>query len=98
MSTTLKIILIALLIIAALLVMFIIYSSMDPPEVPEPDDLPQGGGIIIPPIPEPEDGEREDDSSYIYVSEGSGEYVFYRGKLELPVQGSTGWAATNLVV
>jgi len=97
MSTTLKIILIALLIIAALLVMFIIYSSMDPPEEPEPAP-PQGGGIILPPIPEPEEGEREDDSSYIYVSEGSGEYVFYRGKLELPVQGSTGWAATNLVV
>ena len=97
MNDTLKIILIALLIIAALLVMFIIYSSMDPPEVPEPGPA-HSGGIILPPVTEPEESESENEPNYIYVSEGSGEYVFYRGKLELPVQGSTGWAATNLVV
>jgi len=98
MSDTLKGILLALILIAALLVLLIVFTNDDPPE--EEPGFTGPGGIIVPPLEEPDDEDDviEDEPDVIH---GSGETpygVFYRGRLELPVFGATGWAATGLVL
>ena len=87
-----------MILIAALLVLLIVFSNNDPLE--EEPGRPGNGSIILPPVDdEPEDDEPEDDEpDYIYLNGENSGGVLYRGKLELPVTGATGWAATNLVL
>ena len=97
MSDTLKGILLALILIAALLVLLIIFSNNDPLE--EEPGRPGSGSIILPPVQEPDDDEiEEDEPEYIYFNGEDTGGVLYRGRLELPVKGATGWAATSLVL
>jgi len=96
MSNTLKGILLALILIAALLVLLIVFTNEEP-QTEEPGRT-GSGGIILPPIEEPDDEEFEDDPVYIYTNGEHTEGVFYRGRLELPVFGATGWAATSTVL
>jgi len=98
MSDTLKGVLLALILIAALLVLLIIFTNDDPPEE-EPGRV-GTGGIIIPPVEEPDVkiDEVEDEPDYVFITEGTTEHMFYRGRLELPVTGATGWAASTQVL
>jgi len=96
---TLKGILLALLVIAAILIMLILYENTQPAFIDtNPGNSDNNGSTNVPPIEDPEQngGGQEDDPDYIY--DDSREHLFYRGRLELPVVGATGWAASTLVL
>jgi len=97
-NDTLRGILLALLVLAALLVMLIIFTNNDSPVINTNPGNNNNNSTDLHSDDDPEQngGEREDGPDYIY--DESGEHMFYRGRLELPVAGATGWAAANLVM
>jgi len=95
---TLKGILIALILVAALILMLIWIGNL---ELSGFSTSPPGDGVVfLPPTEEPDD---EEDIYDDYDDPDNAdfdpiEYISFEGDLELPVSGSTGWAATNLTL
>jgi D-alanyl-D-alanine dipeptidase len=95
-SDTLRGILLALLVLAALLVMYIVFTDNDSTGIETNPGREGNTGLPEDDDPEPNGGEGERGPDYIH--DESGEHMFYRGRLELPVAGATGWAAASLVM
>ena len=107
MIDTLKGIIIALLLIIALIILLVVFNDIDASVTnPEPGNGNSNSGgsgsntvAVQPPNEETEYNGEDDDTGNMQMNyDDNSEHVFYRGRLELPVMGATGWAASNLTL
>ncbi|MDR2569213.1 MAG: hypothetical protein LBD23_02805 [Oscillospiraceae bacterium] len=94
MSNTLKSIVIAVLLLAALIILLITFTNNEYPDLNPVQE--NGGTVITPPEDEPDNNNKEDEPGNFI--DDPDDHVFYKGRLELPVLGATGWVAARLTL